>query len=250
MLVFDWFFRYVIPLFWTGYAIYNPITKGVMDLNVLKRTLLITIGSVGCFFAFILLISNNRPKAAESCLSLPYRIEESDIVLNYVMGYDGLFLEDRSYDRVTNVAVAVLYNSGTNFLDSVVVDLATAQHSYHFEATMIPPGECVAVQDLNRCQWDSGEVLSCTAMSKRSTDSFGFWSVDAIPQNYESFLVVNNSIESVPSVSIYHKTWHRDMQIYIGGITYKTVIRNLQAGDSLVIKPEHFTENSRIIRIE
>lgn len=237
-------------MFWTILAIYNPITKGVMDLRILKRTFLLTTAIAGCIISFIFLISNNSPKAAEACLELPYRIEDTGVVLNCITGYDGPFLEDRSSDTVTNIAVAMLYNSSGSFLDSVVIDLSTDLNSYHFEATMIPPGACVAVQDLNRCQWDGRKILNCTGKAKYcTTDAAIPWNVEIIAQNNASILVVNNSDEPV-SITVYHKTWQQDRQAYIGGITYKTAIRNLQPHDRLVCKPEFFTENSKIIRIE
>ncbi len=237
-------------MFWTILAIYNPITKGVMELRILKRTFLLTTAIAGCIISFIFLISNNSPKAAEVCLELPYRIEDTGVVLNCITGYDGPFLEDRSSDTVTNVAVAMLYNSSGSFLDSVVIDLSTNQNSYHFEATMVPPGAYVAVQDLNRCQWDSGKILNCTGRARNHIkETIIPGDVEIIAQKNDSFCVINHYNKPV-SVTIYHKTWQHDMQAYIGGITYKTVINNLQAGDSLVIRPEFFTANSRIIRIE
>lgn len=191
------------------------------------------------------LVQNNE----SCCLTLPVHIDQSGIVLESLQKYDGPYFEDRTNDYVQGIASAVFINAGNKCLESAFIEVCLEGGSYVFEVTMLPPGMRVLVLERDKSVYLHGSVISCT-ISDRYTETI----VDEplFIENLQdgSCRLKNLSFFDISELSVFHKRWSEEMGMYLGGISYKTLIVNFQSGDELAITPGYtFPENSQIVCI-
>lgn len=232
-------------MFWTNYSAYNPFTKGVSGLNVLKWTFLLLAGVLGALSASVALVHNN-----ESCyLTLPVHIGQSGVVLESLQKYDGPYFEDGTNGYVQGIASAVFINAGSKCLESAFIEVCLEGDSYIFEVTMLPPGMRVLVLERDKSVFLYGSVTSCT-ISDRYIESVADEQLFVENLQDGSCRLKNVSCFEISELSVFHKRWSEETEMYLGGISYKTYIMNFQSGDELVIKSGHtFPGNSKIVCI-
>lgn len=239
-------------MFWTKSFIYNPITKGVVELVLLKRMFLIIFGVAGVIGTVITLLVHNTTEPAVKSVEFPCCTGQYGIVIQAVDRYCGPYVEDGSDEIVSDVASAVVYNSGEFILDAFVINLNTNTKTYRFEATMLLPGMRVSVLDINRSVWHGESIMdySCTArISQYQIQPLS--AIELYPISGDEILLVNKYVLPVCNVSIFHKAWDESSGTYLGGVTYKTYIKNFRTGDRLVIKPIKYNRDQcKIIWME
>ena len=178
-------------------------------------------------------------------LSLPYSITGSSLVIRGISSYDGIYLEDGSDSDISGVTVIVLQNTGDTIVEYASVSISRDGTALQFDASAIPAGGSVVVQEKNRTSFQEGNYTDCTAtVAEISEFEMSEDQVKVEESGNQSLTVTNLTDQTIPAVRIFYKFYMEDEDTYVGGITYSAKITQLEAGGTQTVTPSHYMEGS------
>lgn len=178
-------------------------------------------------------------------ISFPYTVTGTSLTIENISSYDGIFLEDGSDQEVSGIAAMVLKNTGDVNVEYARITLTRDGEELQFEASDIPAGATVVVQEKNKAAYGSGTFTDCSGITAE-LDSFEMSEDKVSVEETEegSLQVTNLTEEEIPCVRIFYKFYMEDQQSYVGGITYTAKLTNLGAGSSQTVTPSHYAAGS------
>lgn len=177
-------------------------------------------------------------------------VDEIDIIVTNLASYDGAFYEDGTGREVFGVAAVMVTNSTEELISYAHIVVITQEDYYIFDATMIPPKASVLIPEKYAKKLNSSVIV----------DHFVWHRVDeqikkntlCVEETAEGELTVDNlSDHDVSDAVIYHRTYIREGDYYVGGKAFETKIPLVQPGEKLKIYPQYYASGySRIVWIE
>lgn len=188
------------------------------------------------------------PKAV---IKLPYVIPGTTLQLQKVASFDGMFLEDGSDSEVTNVAMLMIKNVGTEAIEFAKVSMTYDDLVLTFETSALASGAVITVQEINRKGCASGDLLECTADVATLDKLTMSENMVSVTENEDNSLTVTNLTgDNIVTIRIFYKYYMPDEAVYVGGITYTAKISNLGAGQSVVVTPSHYASGaSKVVMV-
>lgn len=182
---------------------------------------------------------------SKTVVSLPYVIPGTNLMIQRVAGYDGIFLEDGSDAEVTGVAMLLLYNVGNEAVEYADVTLTYDDKVLRFEASALPAGGVVAVQEASKSTCASGDLVECTA-DVAVIEKLGMSEdqISVVDNGDNSLTVTNLTGTEIVTVRVFYKYFMDEEDAYVGGITYTAKISNLAANASVVVTPSHYASGA------
>ena len=184
-------------------------------------------------------------------ISLPYSIGGSGLVIRSITSYDGTYIEDGSDSDISGVTVIILENTGDTEVEYASITVNREGTELQFEASALPAGETVVVQEKNRVLFEGGNYTDCSA-DVAEIEEFDMSSdqIRVDETGDQTLTVTNLTDENIPAVRIFYKFYMEDEDTYVGGITYTAKITGLDANASVEITPSHYLKgSSRIMMI-
>lgn len=181
-------------------------------------------------------------------LSFPYEIADTDMRALQLVRYEGPFWEDDSETEVADVAALLIENTGGYLAEGAVV-LEWEDARMVFELYDIPQNEKVLVLEKDRQRFQKGIPTAC----------YG-WKTEAYPEN-SGFVTVedaggmcmtiaNVTDGKLPVVQICYKSCDPGSGMFIGGISYRTEVRDLLPGERRHISPYHYASgSSKVVQV-
>ena len=181
----------------------------------------------------------------------PYAIEGTELTVQNISSYDGIFLEDGSDGDVAGVAAMVVKNTGDTNVEYAAITISCNGETLEFDASDLPAGATVVVQEKNKTPYQSGAYTDCSAVVAEMGDfEMSEDQVKVEETESGSLLVTNLTDEEIPCVRIFYKFYMADEETYVGGITYTAKLTGLSAGASQTVTPSHYAAgNSRIMMV-
>lgn len=178
-------------------------------------------------------------------ITLPYVIPGTDLVIEKIAAYRGIYIEDGSDQSVSNVAALVVRNSGSEAVEHAKIDFVQNGKSLEFEISALPAGAKIAVQESNKAVYEEGKHGSCSATVAKLQDLEMSEDKIKVIENADSTLSVENLTDkTIPCVRVFYKYYMADEGAYIGGITYTAKVDNLEPGECKSISSSHYTSGS------
>ncbi len=181
-------------------------------------------------------------------LAFPCGIAGSDMTALQLVRYEGPFWEDDSEAEVVDTAALLIENTGGYLAEGAVI-LEWEDGRMVFELYDLPPGEKVLVLEKDRQRFRRGMPTGC----------YG-WETEAHPENTGfvqvedaggmCMTVANRTDQLVPVVQICYRSWDPGSGMFIGGISYRTEVRDLLPGERRHISPYHYASgSSKIVQV-
>ena len=182
-------------------------------------------------------------QTAES-VELPYSIGGTELTVDKITSYDGIFIEDGSDKEISGVTAMVLTNHGDTDVEYAEVTAQQSDQTLSFKASAIPAGATIVVLEANQTGWSDEAV---TQIYASATDGSSFeMSEDQIQiedNGDDSITVTNISDEAIPCVRFFYK-YKMEENIYVGGIAYVAKLTDLGEGESQTVRPSHYVSGS------
>ena len=174
-------------------------------------------------------------------LSFPYAIPGSDLVIEQVNSYDGLFFEDGSDREVSNVTAIALANMGNSCMEFVNITMKCGDTPLRFVGTTLDAGARMIILEADAKTFQDGAYSDCTAEFS-TVDNLVMSSAQIYVEEdgKGGLLITNLTKEDIPCVRIFYKYYMNDVEVYVGGITYTAKLVDLKAGKSIVVTPSHY----------
>lgn len=229
-----------------------------------KRALLLVTALLGCFFGFVgLMISAGAVLQRvdeqtvftflepQESISLPYRVEGTDLIARQLVMYEGPDLEKGSDTPVSDITALLLYNDGQQEIAQAEVKL-TAGEELTFFASNIMPGAQVLVLETNTAVWKEREITACSGwVSEAAWKALPEITLEILEVDMGTLSVTNTSLRTLTDIWLYYKNYLPEGDLYVGGITYVETIPVLEPGQTVQINPNHYASGySRVIKAE
>ena len=187
----------------------------------------------------------------EAAVQFPYQISCTDLVVEQTASYDGPFYEDGTGREVLGVASILLRNTSSEMIPYAHVVLRTDTASYIFDCFWLPAGAAVLIPEKYALSWESqAQVISCfgwsTVTAEKNPCEISVEDVDM-----GKLCVRNLSGGEIRNLTLYHKTYLRENDMYIGGAVFETRIDSIGAGENVIISPRYYASGySKIVYYE
>jgi hypothetical protein len=189
--------------------------------------------------------STTPPKTV---INLPYTIPGTTLVIQRVANYSGIYLEDGSNSDVTDVAMMLLYNAGSQAVEFADCRLVYDDKTLEFKISALPAGGKIAVQEFNGQSCASGDLTECridiATMDKMEMSEN---LVNVMDNGNNTLTITNLSEQDIATVRIFYKYYLADEDAYIGGIAFSSALHDLKAGESYVLMPNHFSSSGSVV---
>lgn len=181
----------------------------------------------------------------------PYTIPGSDLVIQKISSYNGIFLEDGFDENVSDIAVIALKNTGSVDVEYANITLSQNDTFLQFEASVIPAGEVVVVQEKDKKACLTEGYTSCTGdVAEISSFEMSEDMVEISENENNSLTIKNLTNQEIPCVRVFYKFYMEDEKTYVGGITYNAKVEGLVANGSQTISPSHYVNGySQIVMV-
>ena len=181
----------------------------------------------------------------------PYAIPGTDLVVDSVNSYDGLFLEDGSDAEIAGIAAVILRNTGSQCIDYAEVTMKGSQADYLFIFSHLESHSAIVVQEAGRAPCVSQEY-DCITAEPACSDGFEMSENQLeIRETSDNQLQVKNlTDEVIPCVRIFYKFYLEEEEVYVGGITYVAKVMDLKPGAVVHVAPSHYAAgSSRVVMV-
>lgn len=186
-----------------------------------------------------------QPTNPDGSIAFPYTIPGTDLVIQSVRSYDGVFLEDGSNRDVAGISTMVLVNNGKNGVEYAEITLNQGSTVLKYKATSIPAGATMVVQEATAAKHINSKYTACSAnVAEASTFELSETMVKVEEIENGTLLVTNLTDETISRVRVFYKFAFEKGKIYVGGITYTAELTALEAGQSAKLTASHFAAGS------
>lgn len=185
-------------------------------------------------------------------LTFPCRIPGTELVITQVSSYDGVFLEDGQDQQVSNACAIVVVNESDRDLEYAEITLQREDIPLEFRISGLTAGSSTLVLEYSAREYTDSSYADVSA-STSMVDAFELSTqlVEVTEQEDGSLTVTNCSSEDIPCVRVFYKFYMKDMDVYVGGITYTAKLVDLAAGASQTIQPSHYLAGmSKIVMVK
>ena len=171
----------------------------------------------------------------------PFALEYTSLVAQKLIAYEGAYLEDGSEEAVTDVAALILENTGTIGIEYAQIILVQDGKELSFDATYIPPKSTILLLEENKQPYSPATVTACRCRTVIPGVFDRAERTVAIKETGMCTLEVTNlTDQTISGIRIYYKHHEGENDLYVGGITYSTVIPDLAPGETRSITPYRY----------
>ena len=171
----------------------------------------------------------------------PFKLEYTSLVAHKLIAYEGAYLEDGSEEAVTNVAALILENTGTIGISYVRIILVQNGKELSFDATYIPPRSKIMLLEENKQPYSQATVTSCRCHTVIPGDFDRAERTVSIKETGMCTLEITNLTgQNLSGIRVFYKHHEGTRDLYVGGITYSTVIPALEPGETRSVTPYRY----------
>lgn len=168
---------------------------------------------------------------------------ENGLEITSVGRYAGSFVEDGSDDIVSDVCAITVRNNAENTVQYAHITLSGGEGSYEFDLSTLPSGASAQLLELSRQplpESTDGLTASLTSFAPFDTEPTLCEDVISIDAQDTAITITNVSGSDITGqIYVYYKSAYGDL--YIGGITYRTGVSGLAAGESTTLYASHYS---------
>ncbi len=184
-------------------------------------------------------------------IQFPYTIPNSNVVIQKITGYSGVFVENGADTETVNTAAAIISNNNSSSVEFVNVTLECNGEILNFQASDIPSGATVVAMENNQSEFINGTYYNCQADIAWLDELDMSESQVKVEENEEGYLEVTNiSDDDIPCIRIFYKYYMKEENMFVGGITYTVKVNELKKGKMVTVTPTHYVPGaSKVVMI-
>lgn len=168
---------------------------------------------------------------------------ENGLEITSVGRYAGSFIEDGSDDVLSDVCAITVKNNAAATVQYAHITLSIGEGSYEFDLSTLPSGASAQLLELSRQPLpESTDGLTASLTSFAPFDTEPTLCEDAISIDAQDTAITITNVSGsdiTGQIYVYYKSAYGDL--YIGGITYRTGVSGLAAGESTTLYASHYS---------
>ena len=167
----------------------------------------------------------------------------SGLEITNISRFAGSFIEDGSDDVLSDVCAITVKNNAATTVQYAHITLSGGEGSYEFDMSTLPSGASAQLLELSRQplpESTDGLTASLTNFAPFDTEPTLCEDVISIDAQDTAITITNVSGSDITGqIYVYYKSAYGDL--YIGGITYRTGVSGLAAGESTTLYASHYS---------
>lgn len=167
----------------------------------------------------------------------------SGLEITNISRFAGSFIEDGSDDIVSDVCAITVRNNAENTVQYAEISMNIGGESYCFKLSTLPQGKSVQLLELSRQPMpESSADMTAALTSYASFDPEPSLCEDVFSIDTQDTAITITNISGsdiTGQIYVYYKSAYGDL--YIGGITYRTGVSGLAAGESTTLYASHYS---------
>ena len=176
-------------------------------------------------------------------ISLPWSEENLHIEIQELVAYEGPYLEDGSYEPVSDAAAVMLRNSGSRGISFCMVAVEQGSRTLYFAVTWLPAGERVLVLEHDRQVYAREPITACRILMIR-WEEFDSAPLQVAPVGEKELEVTNLSGQVLEKACLRYKLYYNGGDYYLGGFSFCTYLPTLQPGESCRVIPDNYSADT------
>lgn len=172
----------------------------------------------------------------------------ADLYCHEFAAYSGAYVEDGKNEEVKDVAMMLVENKSTQYLDQATVRYIYGNKYATFVVTGLPAGAKCWVMEKNKLTLEEGHTFyfdDCVSSFK--SDVIQTPTQLQVDTKDNTITIENTSPNTLENVCVYYKNTFSDGS-YLGGITYMVSFGTMEPGDTICKESGHLTNTSKIVR--
>lgn len=184
-------------------------------------------------------------------IQFPYTIPNSNVVIQKITGYSGVFVENGADTETVNTAAAIISNNSSSSVEFINVTVECNGEMLNFQASDIPSGATVVAMESNQSGFINGTYYNCQADIAWLNELDMSESQVKVEENEDGDLDVTNiSEEDIPCIRVFYKYYMKEENMFVGGITYTVKVNGLKKGKTVTVTPTHYVPGaSKVVMI-
>lgn len=204
----------------------------------------------GCLEQTVPAAGQQNDETRAQLLQLPYTLPGTDLVIEGLASYEGLYLEDGSAEEVADLAALVIRNRGDTTVEQGQILLCQAGRELCFDFFYLPPGAEMLVLDRGRHLYAPGPVTACRGWAEAAAPD-DLELVTVVEEGMCTLHITNPGATPLHNLTLYFKNFDPESGIYLGGIAYEINIEQLLPGQTYTCCPWYYVAGeSRILKIK
>lgn len=176
-------------------------------------------------------------------ITLPYTVEGTDLIIKELATYEGPFLEDGTYEEVSDVAALVLHNTGEKTLQTADITVYTQENVLQFKGTWLPAESNCVLLEVNRMPYTGEPITRCIGSQEKTVYENLLHSQLLLQEgSSEEICVFNTSEYSVGKLRLLYKTYLAQTDMYMGGVTNELELEELKPGKTVCVTPPRYVQ--------
>lgn len=167
----------------------------------------------------------------------------SGLEITNISRFAGSFIEDGSDDVLSDVCAITVKNNAAATVQYAHITLSGGEGSYEFDLSTLPSGASAQLLELSRQPLpESTDGLTASLSSFAPFDTEPTLCEDAISIDAQDTAITITNVSGsdiTGQIYVYYKSAYGDL--YIGGITYRTGVSGLTAGESTTLYASHYS---------
>ena len=167
----------------------------------------------------------------------------SGLEITNISRFAGSFIEDGSDDVLSDVCAITVKNNAENTVQYAEISMNIGGESYCFKLSTLPQGKSVQLLELSRQpmpEISADMTAALTSYASFDPEPSLCEDVFSIDTQDTAITITNISGSDITGqIYVYYKSAYGDL--YIGGITYRTGVEGLAAGQSTTLYASHYS---------
>lgn len=167
----------------------------------------------------------------------------SGLEITNISRFAGSFIEDGSDDVLSDVCAITVKNNAAATVQYAHITLSGGEGSYEFDLSTLPSGASAQLLELSRQllpERTDGLTASLSSFAPFDTEPTLCEDAISIDAQDTAITITNVSGSDITGqIYVYYKSAYGDL--YIGGITYRTGVSGLAAGESTTLYASHYS---------
>ncbi len=167
------------------------------------------------------------------------------LIISRISRYAGSFVEDGSDDTVSDVCAITVKNAAEKTVQYARIVLTFGDTVCKFDLTTLPPGSSAQLLELSRTPLpDTGDSPAVTVANYAAFEQEPSMCEDIFEiTTQDTAITITNRTEHdiTGQIYVYYKIAYGDL--YLGGITYRSGVAGLAAGESADCYAGHFSND-------
>ena len=194
----------------------------------------------------VTLPTETNPDTGENVgVQLPCEVPGESLLIEKIAPYSGIYVEDGTNSTVENVAMMLVTNIGDAPVEFTVINAQYEGGELLFHLSTLPAGASAVVQAQGAAAIPDGKLLGCTAtVIHRGDLSMSDTQVTVVDNGDGSLTVTNLTEQTIPTVRVFYKYYMEQENLFVGGISFTAKLNQLGAGESITLRPAHYSAGS------